>query len=274
MDNWQETPSFEPQQEPAPRSRKRTTKVEVAAAEPEIGLQPPNSTNNGQAPKQTAAVMKVDPKTQQIVLNDNAEMLRLITVFMEGKALPKTLDTPAKVISAWQMAASLRIPPAIAIQNMAFINGTISIWGQLPKGLAEATGELSDCRVFWVDKEFNEICVKGKNLDAQVWAAVVRIKRKARSVNEYFYSVEDAKTAGLLGKDVWKSYLRIMLARRAMGHAIKFEFPDALMGLSIAEYDHNIAPDLVDVTESSEQVADKLNATVIKRDMNTGANDV
>lgn len=191
----------------------------------------------------------VDQKSQMLVARDNSELIRMIRTFMKGVAFPKTLDTEEKIIAAWQVAASLKIPPMVAMQNMAVINGSVAIWGQLPKALAEATGEMEDFRQFFIDKEYNEISVKNKNLNAEIWAAVVQIKRKGRSTNEYFFSVDEAKTAGLLNKSgPWREHRKVMLARRTIGMAVKFEFPDALMGVAIAEYDLHEAPDLKDVT--------------------------
>lgn len=207
--------------------------------------------------KSVPTALAVDPKSQLITARDNSELVRIIKTFMAGGALPKSLDTEPKVIAAWQMAASLNVPPAIAIQNMAFINGTLSIWGQLPKALAEATGQLQDFKLFLIDEECVEICLKNKNLKSPIWAAVCQIKRKDRSWNEYVFSLDDAKKAGLTSKQgPWQQYTAIMLRRRATAMALKFEFPDALMGVSIAEYDSDQAPDLKDVTPGFDTAAE------------------
>lgn len=199
----------------------------------------------------------VDKETQQLVARDNTELVRMIKIFMNGEALPKTLNTEAKIITAWQTAASLRVPPIRAIQNMAIIHGSLSLWGELPRALAEATGELEDLKLFMIDHEYKQISWANKNLRDEVWAAVVQIKRKGRTENEYSFSLDDAKAAGLLNKTgPWKDYRRIMLARRTIGHAIKFEFPDALMGCKIAEYDFHEAPDVVEVHEANDVAAD------------------
>jgi hypothetical protein len=205
----------------------------------------------------------VNKKTQMLVVKDNSELVRVIKTFMKGGALPKTLDTEEKVIAAWQMAASFGLPPAIAIQNMAFVNGTLTIWGQLPKALAERTGQIEDFRLLLVDEAFKEICMANSNLKNQVWAAVCQIQRKGRSKNEYFFSIDDAKAAGLLNKrGPWQEYQKIMLQRRAVSHALKFEFGDALMGVPIAEYDFNQAPDLHDVTPSVVDSAAEINKSL------------
>lgn len=211
--------------------------------------------------KETVLPIIVDKTTQQMIARDNSELVRMIRIMMDGKAFPKTLDTEAKAIAAWQVAASLRLPPAVAIQNMAVINGSVCIWGQLPKALAEATGELEDFQLIYINKEQKKICLENMNLNDPTWAAVVRIKRKNRSVNEYSFSLDEAKAAGLLSKDgPWKLYTKTMLGRRAMGQAIKFDFPDALMGIGLAEYDFGEAPDLKDVGPGadSESIIEKI----------------
>lgn len=199
----------------------------------------------------------VDQKTQLMVARDNTELYRMIQTMMKGMAFPKTLDTPEKVVAAWQIAASLRLPPAVAIQNIAIIHGSACLWGQLPKALAEATGELEDFQLLLIDKDHNVISLENKNLDKEVWGAVCRIKRTKRSTNEYTFTLDDAKKAGLHNKTgPWKDYTKIMLSRRAISHAIKFDFPDALMGVPVSEYDFNEAPDLKDVTPSKSQEED------------------
>lgn len=205
----------------------------------------------------------VDHQKQIIVARDNTELWRMVQMFMKGTAFPKTINTPEKAIAAWQVAASLGLPPMVTIQNLAFIHGAVSMWGQLPKALAERTGQLRDSKLILFDADQKEICLANKNLQAEVWGAVVQMQRSRRSKNEYAFTEPDAKKAGLLGKDgPWQTYRKIMYSRRAMGHAVKFEFPDALMGVPVAEYDFNQAPDLKDVTPSQDRdaLAEKLAA--------------
>jgi len=197
--------------------------------------------------------LSMDKKTQLIIAKDNSELVRMIKIFMAGVALPKTLDTEAKIITAWQAAASLKVPPIIAIQNMAIIHGSLSMWGQLPKALAEQTGQMEEFKLILFDEEQNEICLANKNLKSNVWGAVTQMRRSKKSKNEYFFTEIEAKKAGLLGKSgPWQDYRKIMYARRTIAHAVKFEFPDAVMGIGIAEYDHHEAPDLRDVAPSRE----------------------
>lgn len=209
-----------------------------------------------EAPKVKSGLIAVDQKSQMIVARDNSELVRMIQLFMKGTAFPKTIDTEAKVVAAWQIAASLGLPPMVTMQNLAFIHGAVSMWGQLPKALAERTGQLSDFKLILFDSSQKVICLEEKNLGSEVWGAVVQIQRSKRSRNEYSFTEPEAQKAGLLTKSgPWTQYRKIMYARRAMGHAVKFEFADALMGVPVAEYDFHQAPDLMDVTPSQDRDA-------------------
>lgn len=209
-----------------------------------------------------AMPIAVDQKSQVIIARDNSELYRMIKSFMNGTAFPKTIDTVEKAIAAWQVAASLGLPPMVTMQNLAFIHGSVSMWGQIPKALAERTGQLEDFKLILFDAEQKVISLENKNLGTDVWGAAVQIRRTKRSMNEYSFTEPEAKTAGLLNKaGPWTQYRKIMYARRSVGHAMKFEFPDALMGVPVAEYDYHEAPDLKDVSssrEDSESIASKL----------------
>ena len=49
------------------------------------------------------------------------------------------------------------------------------------------------------------------------------------------FSKQDAMAAGLWGRNAWKTYPNRMLQVRARSFAIRDAFPDALMGLAVAE---------------------------------------
>lgn len=192
------------------------------------------------------------------------ELVTIINQIAIGGGFPERFDTLQKKIAAYNLARSLMGGNwQLAINNIAIIKGQMCIYGELPGTLAEQTKEVQEKRVFLIDKDYNEICVKNKNLlSAEPWAAVCLIQRKGRALKEFFYTMDDAKKAGQYpamrydkktGNKVentdspWMKFTKIMLMRKAMGLAIKFEFPESFVGVSIAEIDHDVAPDLIDV---------------------------
>lgn len=197
---------------------------------------------------QTVQAMTIS-QTGEIVAKDTTELMRQIKMLMKGQAFPKSLDTPEKAISAWNLACSFKsVSPQRAVANMMCVHGVISLWGELPRALAESTGEIEDFEIFTVDETQTKMSLENMNLNKEPWAAVCAIKRKGRSKNFYHFTIEDAKKAGLDKKDVWKNYRGIMLKRRAQSEALRFEFADALHGANIAEYDQNYFPEIKDVS--------------------------
>lgn len=215
------------------------------------------------------APISIDPVSQLLVAKDNAELMRMITIFMKGQSFPKSMDTPAKCITAWNLAASFKnVSPQRAMSRMMYVNDQLGIWGELPKALAEETKELEDFEIFVVDREYNKIISDNKNLHVDPYAAICRIKRKGRNKNEYFFTIDEAEKAGLINKrGPWQQYAKIMLSWRAQGQALKFEFADALMGADIIEYRFNEFPELKDVTPSREEKVKDLNDKFSKKEV-------
>ena len=70
----------------------------------------------------------------------------------------------------------------------------------------------------------------------------------------------------------WLKFKKIMLMRKAQAIGVKFEFPESFVGISIAEYDFDSAPDVLpikDVTPKNE--TDKFNELYAKEETNQGS---
>lgn len=194
---------------------------------------------------------------------------RIAKALFDSEMVPKSYKTPQQVMIGMQFAIELGLKPMQGLRNIAVINGNPSIWGELPLALARKSGELEYITEILIDKEYNKICLDNKNLSTQAWAAVCKIKRKNQPEVEAFFSMDDAKTAGLLSrssKTPWDTYPKVMLIRRARSQALKTAFPDSLSALSIAEYDNNYLPEeseIKDVTPEGiikPNVASELNS--------------
>ena len=119
----------------------------------------------------------------------------------------------------------LGLTPIAALQSIAVINGTPSVWGDGALAIVQASGLLEDMR--------EEPVREG----AEVVAYCCTMRR--RGVKTEFsqtFSLADAKRAGLLGKQgPWQQYQPRMLQMRARAWVLRAGFADVLRGLSIAE---------------------------------------
>jgi len=188
--------------------------------------------------------------------------MRICSAMISSKMVPRSYETASQVLIGMQYALEMGLKPLQGLRNIAVINGNPSIWGELPLALARRTGELEYVNEFLIDAEYNKICLENKNLGVKAWAGVCKLKRKNEPEVEAFFSMDDAKTAGLLSRQKttpWDTYPKIMLIRRARSQALKTAFPDSLSAISIAEYDVNYIPDgaeIKDVTFKGETKAD------------------
>ncbi len=61
--------------------------------------------------------------------------------------------------------------------------------------------------------------------------ATVRFKRRGREEGEFPYTIDDAKRAGLVGKDTWQKFTKNMLRAAAIREAARAYFPDVTSGV-------------------------------------------
>jgi RecT family len=88
------------------------------------------------------------------------------------------------------------------------------------------------------------ICEDFSEVEATNDRATVRVKRKGREAKTYTFTLEDAKTAGLVdrGKDDaakkannWNRFLQDMLWARVVARAARRTFPDVIRGMMTVE---------------------------------------
>jgi hypothetical protein len=178
-----------------------------------------------------------------LVPRHSGELMAVAKTLLDSRALPAQFQNVAQVAMGMQVLRQLGLPEIVGMRQLAIINGAFAIWGELPKALCEKSGLLEDDEEFWFDKDYRKICFGEKNLGIEVFGSYSMTKRKGRKPVERTFTVDDAKKAGLWGnqkKEPWIKYPRRMLQMKARGHALKDVYPDVLMGVSIAEYDHDV----------------------------------
>ena len=150
---------------------------------------------------------------------------RIAVAVCAASMAPKDLDTPAKAMVAIMHGLEVGLPPMMALQSIAVINGRPSIYGDGALGLVRGSGLLE-----WVEERVEQEA-DGKPV------AICTVKRKGevKPITRTF-SQADAELAGLWGKSgPWQTYRKRMLGMRARAWALRDGFADVLKGLSIHE---------------------------------------
>lgn len=182
-----------------------------------------------------------------IELTDLDSLWRFSLAVSKSGLAPKGIQTPEAIMIAIQMGMEVGMTPMAALQNIAVINGRPSIWGDAQLGIVRATGKLE------VFEEWFEVGGKRIQYNPPTYTddvkAVCRSKREGYAAADTSFSVADAKTAKLWGKEgPWTQYPGRMLKSRARSFNLRDGFGDALKGLLTAEE----LRDIIDVEEVKE----------------------
>lgn len=167
------------------------------------------------------------------MLRDQARIL------MKSGFLPAAVNTEEKAIAIALKGRELGIPFMQALAHINIIQGKPTVSSELMLALI-----FKNCpgAVINYPKSDDKICT-------------IEAKRPGGKPALFSYSVDEARTAGLLGKDSWKKYPAAMLRARTVAIVARALFPDAIMGCSYipeelgAEVDED--GDVVDVPNES-----------------------
>ena len=126
---------------------------------------------------------------------------------------------PGNCLVAIQWGAELGLKPLQAMQNLAVINGRPALWGDAVIALVRSS----------------PLCEYVVETD-DGGTATCKVKRRNEPEQVRTFSMDDAKAAGLAGKQgPWAQYPKRMRQMRARAFNLRDVFPDVLRGMPVAE---------------------------------------
>ncbi len=133
---------------------------------------------------------------------------------------------PADILVAMQWGAELgSVQPLQALNGIAVVNGTPSIYGDLGKALVMRQSDLAH---FSLDTQ-------GEGRQMEAICEIQRTKPHGKIGVRRTFSMEDAERGGLASRGPWKQYPARMLMWRAFWLAARDIYADVLSGLQGAE---------------------------------------
>lgn len=170
---------------------------------------------------------------------------QMAQVLSKSGLIPAGLNTPEKVCVALEWGHELQLSPMVAVNNIAVINGKPTLSADLMGALVKRSPEYGG--IEWIEQtEQKAECV------------ITRILPNGKE-EKYTssFTMEDARNAGLTGKDVWKKYPKRMLKHRCMAYGLRDVFPDLLAGLYEPEEMESIQPQEKNITPQERNVTPK-----------------
>ena len=178
-------------------------------------------------------IVPVEQSNRQFDLSPQTfeQALTFSKYLADSDLVPKDFKgKPANCLIAMQWGMELGLKPLQALQNLAVINGRPALWGDAVLAIVRS----SPLYEYVNESDDGE-------------TATCRVKRKGEPEQVRTFSMDDARKAGLTGKQgPWTSYPRRMRQMRARAFALRDVFPDVLRGMPVAE-------ELMDTTASGNE---------------------
>ena len=172
-------------------------------------------------PAQPRPPMMAGGQVAALIPQSLDEAFRVANAISASGLAPRGVDKPEQVLVAIMAGAELGFAPFQAMQSFAVINGKPNIWGDALPALLWSRG-------FEIDEWFDDEDAPTK--------AYCKITRPGGKEIERTFSVDDAKKAGLAGKQgPWQQYQKRMLQMRARAFAARDGASDVLRGMQVAE---------------------------------------
>ena len=127
-------------------------------------------------------------QTFSLAPRDLTEAMKFAEMMASSELVPKNFRSkPGDVLIAVQMGCEVGLSPMAAIQNIGVINGKPGLYGDAGKAILLAGGCIIEEDDIEIIKKTGRACCK--------------ITRKGRPSVERTYTIDNAKTAGLWGKE-------------------------------------------------------------------------
>ena len=187
------------------------------------------------------------------------QMWWLSNRIIQSGLAPKDCKNAADLVVRAQYGMSVGLSFMQSIQCVANVNGRPSLWGHQVLGLITASGKC---------KSWTETVIGTDPTKDDYTVRITTERRDMEGVRIVEFSTAEARRAGLMNKDLYKTYPKDMLRHRAVARAAKQVYADVLSGLSVAEEER----DIIDVTsqpaepgEAPKTLDDVADAVVAKR---------
>lgn len=181
------------------------------------------------APLATDAIEQQPVDVQRIALAQKTRGLDLMSmgeVFAKS-GLFKDVRSAAQAIVKIQAGLEMGIEPFQAMMGLYIIEGKVVMSAALMAGLIVRSGRYR-YRITRIDNTGCEIEFFGHGTDR--W----------ESLGSSSFTIEDAKLAGLTGKDNWRRYARNMFFARALSNGARWFCPDVFVGPAYVPDEFNI----------------------------------
>jgi len=193
------------------------------------------TTNGTNGHQKTTAIEIAKPTMAKAYEPQNYAEAMAMAKTLAGSSLLGALKTPEAVFLVMATGAELGIPPTAALRSVHIVQGK----PVLSADLIVAVCLRSPLCEYFTCKESTAV------------GATYETKRRGSGPVSNTFTLDDAKAAGLAGKDNWKNYGKAMLRHRAAAELARMVYPDLVLGI-YAEEEFAATPQEPEATSQTE----------------------
>ena len=182
---------------------------------------------------QDAQIVKADPPKAMAVdrgvrVSDTTEALRLAQGLWKSGLVPNTIKSVEQATTVVLFLRGHNLDPIAGMGSVYLVGNRPALYGDAAIAVCYQGGDVADVQE-WFDGDPDTD-------DFTAHCSVTRFNARGERMTprEQWFSVADAKTAGLLRNQTYAKFLRRMLMWRARHAAFRDAFPDRLMGMDWA----------------------------------------
>jgi hypothetical protein len=152
--------------------------------------------------------------------NEWSTMLSMAETLVASGLLPRHITKPAAAVAIIQKGKEIGVPPMHALSNIFVVEGKPTCSAELMLAL--------------VYRDHGDNAIQIVETDNQHCLVAYR-RRGWKEQSTYSFTMQDAATAGVAGKQTWKSYPAAMLRARCISAVARMAFPDSIAGMFVPE---------------------------------------
>ena len=189
----------------------------------------------------------------ELAIVDQPITIKALSNMLGGTTLPDRYETIGDAIATILVGREFGMAPIAALNELFVVNGQVGMSGKAMAALVAKAGHRIDM-----------------TLDPEVGTAVAwrrdPVTLELNEVGTFTFTMEDAETANLTGKGTYKKFPADMLGWKAVSRAVKFAFPDVIVGY-LPEEQRNVT---FEEPLAIEEVAAALDGEILDVDPETG----
>ena len=158
----------------------------------------------------------------EIALSEQELTLKGLSRMLNGTALPDRYESVDDAIATIMVGRELALPPMASLNELYVVNGSVGMSGKAMVSLVFRAGHA-------IYTELSE------DIGTAVAWRRDPVDGVLREVGTYTFTAADAERAGLSGKNTYEKFPADMLGWKAVARAVRFAFPDVVMGYMPSE---------------------------------------